>query len=217
MLARNLFKAGESLYSSSQIKDFIKPYVSKGHSFIKENVKKEDFKGFGKTILNQSRTIARSPKAAGMFYGGAIGGISGAMSSDRDTGFWQGAMMGAVGGRSAVVHGVSKNAAIGAGIGAASSFVTGESLIGSAFTGAVVGAGGIKYGRGMKDTYQKIHAARKAAAARKGGEEPGKLVSFGGAARATSNAIKKDVGQLWRGRSTRRSKNSSRMNSNQSR
>ena len=213
----SFFAAGKAVYSASQVSDFMKPHLRTISNFAKNNIKKDDLGGLGGLARKTIHGINRHEDTAATVYGGAIGGVSGMMSSDRDTGFWQGAMMGAAAGRSAVTQGVSKNALIGAGVGAASSFVTGESLIGSAFTGAVLGAGGMKYGRGMIDKYKSTHSKRTAAYAQKDLGDPGRRRSFGIAARATASAIKKDVGQTWRGRSTRRSKNSSRMNSNQSR
>ena len=204
---------GKKAFSASDVKSFMQPHLKSIDDYVKENVKNEDFKGFGKGISAGIQKINSDAGSAATAYGGLAGGVGGIMSDDRDMGFWKGAAMGAYTGRSAATKGISSDALTGAGIGAASSLVTGQSMIGSAFAGATLGGGGLKNVRGFRDSFKAIHNKQ---VKHRGADAPvARSAKFAG--RATYNAMKKDIGQTWRGTSTRRSKNSSNLNSNKSR
>jgi hypothetical protein len=213
MKAKKLFDIGKSAFSAADVKGFMQPHLKGINKYVRKNIGREDFKGFGANIRGGIQKINRDAGMAGTFYGGLAGGAAGIVSDDRDTGFWHGAAMGAYTGASAMTKGISSNAVTGALLGAGSSLFTGQSLIGSTFAGATIGGSGRKQLAGFGAAFKAIRSKQ---IQRHGKDSGPNLAAAKFATRATYSAIKKDIGQTWRGRSTRTSKNSGKINSNKS-
>ena len=171
--------------------------------------------------------------ATGAFYGGAAGAVGGLMSNDRDVGMLSGASMGAVAGVRGMTKGL-RGGTMGAGLagGLYGMFSDDTSVIGGAFMGAssfaslsgkyATGFGKVRKmgGRGAYNLVGDKPSRRGVTAKPRGRGASGFRGQGGGiarAGRATYNAMKRDVGQFWRGKRSRASKNTATMGSNSGR
>lgn len=202
LLSKYFSDVGDMAYTRREIAEKMRPMNKSILDFVNKNLDDEDAWGMGKIAKAAVGKIHRSSSLFGAVYGGAAGGVMGLTSGDRDTGFWQGATMGAISGARGMRGGISQRAMGGAIAGAAyAGFSNDTSIVGGAFTGAALAGTGMKYGRGF-------NAIRKMG--RKG--QWGKGLRTAG--RATAHAIKKDIGQSWRGKRSRASKDTTTQGSN---
>lgn len=137
---------------------------------------------------------ASSPLNAATAIGGGAGAVGGMLSSDRDQSWYTGMAQGAFAARNISKHGLSGQGVTGAALGAVyGMFSDDTSIMGGAFMGAGLGAGGRykkigtqAYNRAAKATMVKTQKATSRA----------NRVGFG--MRAVRNAISRDTGFGWR-------------------
>jgi hypothetical protein len=182
----NFDYGGTPAKTSEEAASFMRPAVQEVSKFFKDNLDDADFEGFGKYINKSVNKVHSSSALTGGVYGGLGGGVMGMTSSDRDMGFWKGATMGAISGVRAMKGGISASGATGAVGGAVIGGFSDGSIIGGAFYGAMAGGQGMKYARG--------------------GWRSGQSHGFGKGMSATATAMKKDIGNLWKGKKSRTSK-----------
>jgi len=95
--------------------------------------------GWGKDVLESIASLpAKSPVAAGAFYGGLAGGAGGVLSNDRDMHWYTGAAQGAFAGAQMTRHGLSGLGVAGAAVGGIYGMMSNDTSI---MTGAFMGAG----------------------------------------------------------------------------
>jgi len=219
------FNMGAMAFTRRDVWNKMRPMNQKGMAWLKDNVKDPDLWGMGKHIKWAAGKVQSSATLTGAVGGGAIGGVGGLTSGDRDMSFWKGATMGAVAGVRTARGGVSQNALSGGIAGAIWGGISDDtSVIGGAFAGAAMGGMGLKYAGGFakiknlkSPVYDKTYVTdavtgkRSVATRTKSGYD---TVGWGGAARATKKAMMKDIGRSWRGKRTRASKQTSTQGSN---
>ncbi len=191
---KDMFDMGEKAVSRREATNFLRPAVQGVGRFLKENLDDTDFEGAGQYIHKVASKIHHSSTLTGAVYGGTAGGAMGLTSSDRDMGFWKGATMGAISGARTMRGGISTGAATGAIGGAIIGGFTDGSIIGGAFYGAMAGGMGKKYAVGGWRAGQKHGFAK----------------GFG----AMTTAMKKDVGNMWKGKRSRADKKSNNIGAN---